>query len=89
MSQTSNEIRNVVDNWVDEKISNIHTALNGKIISYDASINRAIVQPSGTYKTEDYREFAYPIIYNVPVVFPTGMEVIQELHFLYLLVMAV
>jgi hypothetical protein len=48
MSQTSNEIRNVVDNWVDEKISNIHTALNGKIISYDASINRAIVQPSGT-----------------------------------------
>lgn len=73
MSQTSNEIRNVVDNWVDEKISNIHTALNGKIISYDASINRAIVQPSGTYKTEDYREFAYPIIYNVPVVFPTGM----------------
>ena len=44
MSQTSNEIRNIVDNWVDEKISNIHTALNGKIISYDASINRAIKQ---------------------------------------------
>ncbi len=61
----------------------------GKYISYDASINRAIVQPSGTYKTEDYREFAYPIIYNVPVVFPTGMGGNSGVTFPISLVMAV
>lgn len=74
MSQTQNEVKEIVENWIDNKINNIHTALSGKIISYNSSNNRATVQPSGVYKANDYREFSYPLIYNVPVVFPTGLN---------------
>ena len=71
--QTDNEIKDIVGGWIDDKVSNIHTALRGKIVEYNPATNRANVQPVGTYQTADYRELAYPVIYNVPVQFPIGM----------------
>lgn len=59
--------------WVNGAIGNVHTALPGTIISYDATSNRASVQPFGAIKTKDSRSIAYPVIYNAPVQFPCGM----------------
>lgn len=70
--QTSNEKREIIESWIEDKISNVHTSLPGNIISYNSATNRAIVKPSGIYKTNDGRSLEYPAIYNVPVVFPTG-----------------
>ena len=52
--QTDNEIKDVIGGWIDDKISNIHTALPGKIVEYNPATNRASVQPVGTYQTADY-----------------------------------
>ena len=71
--QTDNEIKDIIDGWIDNKINNVHTALPGKIVEYNPATNRAGVKPVGTYQTADYRELAYPVIYNVPVQFPIGM----------------
>ena len=59
--------------WVNGAISNVHTALPGTIVSYDAGSNRASVQPFGAIKTKDARSISYPVIYNAPVQFPCGM----------------
>lgn len=58
---------------VNGEISQIHTALPGRILSYDASSNRAQVQPVGKYQVEDGRALDYPVIANVPIQFPCGM----------------
>jgi hypothetical protein len=73
MAQSNNEVKAVIKGWMDKRVSDIHTALPGKIISYDTSTNLAQVQPVGKFKTEDGRELDYPIIHNVPVCFPTSM----------------
>ena len=59
--------------WVNGAIGNVHTALPGAIVSYDAGSNRASVQPFGAIKTKDTRSIAYPVIHNAPVQFPCGM----------------
>jgi len=71
--QTSNEVKSAIMSWVNGAISNVHTALPGTIVSYDAGSNRASVQPFGAIKTKDARSIAYPVIYNAPVQFPCGM----------------
>lgn len=73
MAQSENEVKAIIKSWMDKRCNNIHTALPGKIISYDTSTNRAQVQPLGKFKTEDSRELDYPIIHNVPLCFPTSM----------------
>lgn len=72
MAENPNEIRQAVNSWIDQKTSNIQTTLPGKIVSYDPDRNRAQVQPTGTYKVDDDRELAYPIIHEVPVIMPTA-----------------
>ena len=57
---------------MDSRVSNIHTAMPGQIVSYNPSTNRASVQPNGAYKSEDGRNIRYPIIHNVPIQFPMG-----------------
>lgn len=72
VEQTSNEIKTIIKSWMDDKTDNLHTALPGRIISFASGSNRASVQPVGSYKAKDERRIPYPVIYNVPVVFPTG-----------------
>lgn len=73
LAQSNNEVKAIIKGWMDTRVNNIHTALPGKFISYDAETNRAQVQPLGKFKTEDSRELDYPIIHNVPVCFPVSM----------------
>lgn len=72
VEQTSNEIKTVIKDWMNDKTDNLHTALPGKIVTFASGTNRASVQPVGNYKAKDERRIPYPVIYNVPVIFPTG-----------------
>lgn len=51
-------------------VNEIHTALPGTVISFDANAGTAVVKPSGKYVTSDKRSLNYPQISDVPVVFP-------------------
>lgn len=31
--QTDNEIKDIIDGWIDNKINNVHTALPGKLLN--------------------------------------------------------
>lgn len=72
MTQTSNEIKTVIDGWISGQLENVHTCLPGKIISYSPGSNRASVQPQGNFKAKDGRSIGYPVIHNVPLQFPCG-----------------
>ncbi|SHI61694.1 hypothetical protein SAMN02745671_01164 [Anaerovibrio lipolyticus DSM 3074] len=73
MEQSNNEIKSVIKGWIDGKNAQIHTALPGVVVNYNAGSNKAQVRPVGSYKTDDGRSFNFPIIHDVPVVFPMGM----------------
>ena len=72
LAQSPNEVKTIIKGWMDSRVSNIHTAMPGRVVSYDPSTNRASVQPNGDYKSEDGRNIQYPIIHNVPIQFPMG-----------------
>lgn len=66
LQELSQEIENTARAVVDE----IHTALPGEIISFNASSGLAVVQPNGKYVTSDGKTLSYPTITEVPLVFP-------------------
>ena len=72
LAQSPNEVKTIIKGWMDSRVSKIHTAMPGRVVSYDPSTNRASVQPNGDYKSEDGRNIQYPIIHNVPIQFPMG-----------------
>ena len=72
LAQSPNEVKSIIKGWMDSRVSNIHTAMPRRVVSYDPSTNRASVQPNGNYKAEDGRNIRYPIIHNVPIQFPMG-----------------
>ena len=72
LAQSPNEVKTIIKGWMDSRVSKIHTAMPGRVVSYDPSTNRASVQPNGYYKSEDGRNIQYPIIHNVPIQFPMG-----------------
>lgn len=51
-------------------VRDIHTALPGKIVSFDPEKSVAVVQPKGKYRTEEGAALEYPVISDVPVLFP-------------------
>ena len=72
LAQSPNEVKSIIKGWMDARVSKIHTAMPGRVVSYNPSTNRASVQPNGAYKSEDGRNIQYPIIHNVPIQFPMG-----------------
>jgi len=74
MAQDTNDNRDTIESWIHGITDNIHTALPGKIISYDPQAGQVNAQPAGNYKIPDGRLLPYPIINNVPVIFPTGIN---------------
>lgn len=48
----------------------MHTAIPGKIVSFNAVTGLAAVKPYGTFTTEAGRKMAYPSITEVPVIIP-------------------
>lgn len=51
-------------------VRDIHTALPGKIVSFDPEKSVAVIQPKGKYRTEEGVALEYPMIPDVPVLFP-------------------
>lgn len=51
-------------------VNNIHTALPGKIVSYDPGRNLARIQPVGKFVTMDSKVLDYPLLTDVPLSFP-------------------
>lgn len=62
-------VQAVVDT-IRSEIENIHTAMPGKIVSFDSSSGTATVEPQLKYKTPEGDIIAYPQISGVPVMFP-------------------
>lgn len=55
---------------VDYRLNNVHTALPGSIVSYDYTVQKASVQPLLNKVWADGTNTPYPVLENVPVVFP-------------------
>lgn len=56
-------------------VNGIHTAMPGEILSFDAGSGTASVQPVGKFVTSDGNELDYPLITEVPVVFPFCQQI--------------
>lgn len=71
-------LKDVLDKHFDSRISNIHTAIPGRIESYNPVLKQATVKPLLRKKFK--RELvatSMPVITNVPVIFPcTGSAII-------------
>lgn len=55
---------------INSQISNIHTCLPGRIVSYDFSVQKATVKPLLSKRYKDDTIQSIPEIPNVPVIFP-------------------
>lgn len=51
-------------------VNDIHTAIPGKIVSYNSQSNLAVIQPVGMFITPKGGKVEYPVITDVPVAFP-------------------
>ena len=51
-------------------VNDIHTALPGEIVSYNAGTGTATVKPIGNFVTSDGKSLKYPTITEAPVCFP-------------------
>ena len=69
----ANEASNSIANMIGNEIDNVNTSIPGIIQSYDADSNRAVVVPTGKRMFPDGRRLDYPVIYDVPIVFPTAI----------------
>ena len=70
--QTSNEVKDVIKDWIKKGGENIHVSMIGKIESYNPQTNRASITPVGTMTCPDWQELPYPTIHNVPIQYPCG-----------------
>lgn len=64
------EFTQEVEGTAREVVNEIHTALPGEIVSFDAGSGSASVKPAGKFVTSDGQKLDYPVITEVPVVFP-------------------
>ena len=64
------EFAEEIENTARTVMGEVHTALPGEIISYDAGKGIATVRPIGKFVTSDNKILTYPNIAEVPVVFP-------------------
>ena len=65
----------VLDNWLLSRLTDIHTIIPGRISQYYGHEKRkAKIELSIKYKTKDGHLLEYPLIDNVPVVFPSSSD---------------
>ena len=55
-----------------EVVNGIHTAIPGKIVSFDPATSQAVVTPTMLYRKPDGSTIPYPDVAGVPVYFPQG-----------------
>lgn len=70
--QTSNEVKDVIKDWIKKGGENIHVSMIGKVESYNPQTNRASITPVGSMTCPDWQELPYPTIHNVPIQYPCG-----------------
>jgi len=59
-----------IENTAKDTVNGIHTALPGKIVSVDTEKGTASIQPVGKFVLSDGRKLDYPMLTEVPLVFP-------------------
>lgn len=64
------ELTKAIEDTARAVVNEVHTAMPGKIVSFDAACCMAEVKPCGRYVTSDGKSLEYPAIAEVPVVFP-------------------
>lgn len=64
------EVTEQIEKLARSVCSEIHTAMPGKIISFDLKKITAVVQPTGRYVTSSGNSLDYPKISDCPVIFP-------------------
>lgn len=64
------ELVQQIEETAQEAVDNIHTAIPGKVLSFEAVGCLAKVQPVGKFLTPEDELMEYPIISDVPVMFP-------------------
>lgn len=57
---------------IETSTADINTSVPGKIVSYDAASNLAVVQPSLPKRLANGEYLQAPLIHNVPVMFPAS-----------------
>lgn len=64
------EFTEAVEETAEAVMNEIHTAMPGEILSFDAANCVASVKPAGKFVTSDGMQLDYPVVTEVPVVFP-------------------
>lgn len=64
------EFVQAVNKAIDKKLSDVHTAIPGKIVSFDADTGLAVVQPVLEYVLPTGKRLSFPQISGVPVLIP-------------------
>jgi hypothetical protein len=64
------EMFDAFGDYIEKKISEMHTAMPASIVSFNPATGLATVRPVIKYKTSDGRKIDYPDVSNVPVVIP-------------------
>lgn len=59
-----------LDSFVDDKMSGIHTAIPGKILSFDPKTSLAKIQPTMKFKKPSGERIDYPTLSGVPLAYP-------------------
>jgi hypothetical protein len=71
-----NELTELLRTEFTFAMTNVHTAMPGVIIKYDAKTRRADIQPSIQRKLPDGTFLPFPVIPEVPVIFPGNRKYI-------------
>ncbi len=67
------QIADIIQEHIQERLAGIHTAIPGKIQSYEAPSKKAEVALMMKQKYQD-RELPYPVVSGVPVIFPGSAD---------------
>jgi len=65
-----NDLSRLLQEAFECSMSDVHTALPGVVVSYDAATRRADIQPSLKRKMPGGKFLEFPVVPDVPVIFP-------------------
>lgn len=64
----------VIQTALERFAGDLHTAMPATIVSYDRSTQKATVQPSFKRRTKTGQVFSFPVVTNVPCLFPRSTD---------------
>lgn len=69
------EVVQQIEETARSVVNEVHTALPGEILSFDSESTTATIKPIGSYLTSDGIRLAYPLLTEVPILFPFSPSV--------------